>query len=88
MQRNKRIVNYTKNTLKVPAKEIVQSIQQIKQEKVIDTELKVSRSTTTWFTLELDGHVIRQQVLFIRALAARRLEVESKLGLLAIFNLD
>ena len=48
---------------------------------------KVS-STTTRFTLELDGNIYFNKFVFIRALAARRLEVESKLGLLAIFNLD
>ena len=53
-----RIVNCTKNMLKVPAKEIVQSIQQIKHDKVIDNDLKVSRSTTTWYIREMDGNII------------------------------
>ena len=46
----------------VPAKEIVQSIQQIKQHKVTDNDLKVSRSTATWFTFELNGNIMLQQV--------------------------
>ena len=48
--------------LKVPAKESVQSILHIKQDKVIVNNLKISRSTTTRFTLELDGDIIFQQV--------------------------
>ena len=48
--------------LKVPAKELIPSIQQIKQDNIIENNLKVPRSTTTWFTLELDGNIILQQV--------------------------
>ena len=62
VKRSKRIVNFAKITLKVPATEIVQSIQQIKQDKLIDNDSKVSRSTTTLFTLELDRNIILQQV--------------------------
>ena len=54
---------------KVPAKELIPSIQHTKHDKIIDNNLKVPRSTmkvprstTTRFTLELDGKSILQQV--------------------------
>ena len=56
------IVDYTKNMLKVLDKETGQSIQYTKQDKILDNNLKVPRSTTTRFTLELDGNIILQQV--------------------------
>ena len=55
-------VNKTKNTRKVPAKELIPSIQHTKQNKIIDNNSKDQRSTTVRFTLELDGHIIPQQV--------------------------
>ena len=78
------IFNRTKNLLKVPVKGIVQCILKIKQDVTVNI-LKVSRRTTTRLILELQTN----KFVFSRALgAARRLEVESKLGFLAIFNLD
>ena len=62
MKQSTRIVNRTKNTLKVLAKETVQSIQQIKQDKILTNNWKVTRSTITRFTIELNGNIILQQV--------------------------
>ena len=62
VKRSKRIVNCTKNTRKVAAKELIPSIQHTKQDKIIDNNLKVPRSTTIRFTLEMDGNIIFQQV--------------------------
>ena len=88
VKRGQLVVNCTKNTLKVPAKGIVQSIQQIKQDKVIDNdfdgfeEYNWYGSNSKWIEI-----LSFNKFVFIRALgAARRLEVESKLGFLAIFN--
>ena len=68
VKQSTRIVNYTKNMLNVPAKEISQSIQHNKQSTTI---LKFPRSTPTRFTLELDGHINLQQVSIL-AVAAER----------------
>ena len=62
MKRSTRVVNCTKNMLKVQAKEISRSIQQHKQDKIIDNNMKVPRSTPTRFTFELDGNIILQHV--------------------------
>ena len=83
MKQSTRIFNCTKNTLKGPVKEIVQSVQQIKQDKVIDNDLKFSRSTTTWFTLELDGNIILQQVRFHpRIVSSTTIESRIKVGII------
>ena len=50
-----RIVNETKNMLKVLAKELLHSTQQNKRDKITDDNMKVPRSTLTGFTLKLDG---------------------------------
>ena len=62
VNQSKRTVNYTKNTRNVPAEELIPSIQHTKQDKIIDNNLKVPRSTTLRFTLELNGNIILQQV--------------------------
>ena len=62
MKRNTLIVDYTKNMLKVPDKEISQSIQHIKEGKILNITLKNTRSTPVRFTLELDGETLLQQV--------------------------
>ena len=62
VKRSKRIVNFSKNTRKAPAKQLIPSIQHTKQDKMIDNNFKVPRSTTIRFTLELDGNIILQQV--------------------------
>ena len=48
--------------LKVPDKETSQSIQRNTEDKILNNNLKVTRSTPSWFTLELDGDTILQQV--------------------------
>ena len=75
--------------LKVPDKEIRQSIQHIKEGKVLNNNLN-TRSTLPRFTVELDEDIIsfNKFVCILAVAAARWLEVESKLGLLAVFNLD
>ena len=48
--------------LKVPDKEVSQSIQRNKEDKILNNNLKVTRSTPTRFTNELDGDIVLQQV--------------------------
>ena len=86
MKRSKRIVNCTKNMLKVPAKEVVQSIQQIKQDKVIDNDLQVSRSTPTWFTFELDGNTFFQQVRLHPRTGSTTIGSRIKVGIYFLFK--
>ena len=50
--------------LKVPAKEINRSIQQNEQDKIIDNNMMVPRSTPTRFTFALDGNIVFQQVRY------------------------
>ena len=83
VKQSTRIVNCTKNTLKVPAKQTVQSIQKIKQDKVIDNDVKVLRSTTTRFTLELDGNIILRQVrLHPRSGSSAKIGSRIKVGII------
>ena len=62
VKRSTPIVDGTKNILKVLDKETSQSIQRNKEDEIFDTNLKVTRSTPSRFTLELDGDIIFQQV--------------------------
>ena len=55
------IVDYTKNMV-YPRREEFNPFQHTKQDKIIDNNLKVPRSTTTRFSLELDGKIVLQQV--------------------------
>ena len=48
--------------LKVPDKEISQSIQHNKEGKILNNNLTNTRSTPFRFTLELDGDIILEQV--------------------------
>ena len=48
--------------LKVPAKEIIQSIQHNKQAKIIGNNVKGPWSTPTRFILELDRNIILQRI--------------------------
>ena len=50
------------HVVKVPDKEISQSIQHNKEGKILNNNLMNMRSTPFRFTLELDGHIILQQV--------------------------
>ena len=58
VKRSKRVVNCTKNTLKVPAKETVQSIQQIKQDKSHRQRFEDFEEYNYMVHLELDGNII------------------------------
>ena len=62
VKRSKRIVNYTKNMLKVPTEEFIPSSSTPSKTKIIDNNLMNTRSTPERFTLELDGDIILQQV--------------------------
>ena len=56
------VVDNTKNTLKVPDKDICQSIQPNEESKIRNNNLMNTSNTSTGFTLELDGDLILQQV--------------------------
>ena len=62
MKRSALIVDCTKNMLKIPDKEIGQYIQRNKVDNILNNNLKVTKSTPTKVTLELDGDIIFQQV--------------------------
>ena len=82
VNRSTRIVNCTKNMLKVPAKELVQSILHTKQDIIVYNK-KVSRSTTTRFAIELDGDIILQQVrLHPRAGSSTTIGSRIKVGII------
>ena len=62
VKRRTLFVDYTKNMLKEPDKEISQSIQHNKEGKILNNNLMNTRSTPTRFTLEQDGDIILQHV--------------------------
>ena len=83
VKRSTRVVNFSNNMLKVSAKEISQSIQHNKQDRIIDNNLKVPRSTPTRFALELDGKIIFQQIrLHLRSGSRTRNGSRIKIGVI------
>ena len=90
MKQSTLLFNCTKNMLKVPVKGIVQSILKINPSSSTVEKfhgVQLHSLTSNW--MEILPISQTNKFVFIRALgAARRLEVESKLGFLAIFNLD
>ena len=80
VKRSALIVDFTKHMLKVPDKETSQSIHPNKEDKILNNNLMVTRSTPSRFTLELDGDIILQPVRLhprsgSRTMSASRIKV-------------